>query len=86
MGRSETASTSDALSFEDALERLEEVVERLEEGGIELEEALAVFEEGVELSRRCATQLDDAERRIEVLAADGSGEIRPFEEQDVGEG
>ena len=75
-----------ALSFEEALERLESVVERLEGGEIELEEALAVFEEGVELSRRCASQLEDAERRIEVLGADGSAEIRPFDEPDPGEG
>jgi len=83
MARVEAASPR---SFEDALERLEEVVERLEAGEIELEEALAVFEEGVELSRRCATQLEDAERRIEVLVGDGSGEIRPFDEADAGEG
>jgi exodeoxyribonuclease VII small subunit len=60
-------------SFEDALERLEAIVDRLESGELPLEDALAAFEEGVSLSRRCAAQLDSAERRIEVLVRDGAG-------------
>ena len=69
------------LSFEAALERLEAVVERLEDGELELESALRAFEEGVGLSRRCAKQLEDAERRVELLAADGRA--LPFEERDI---
>jgi exodeoxyribonuclease VII small subunit len=56
-----------ALTFEGALERLEGIVDRLESGELSLEDALAAFEEGVALSRRCAGELDAAERRIEVL-------------------
>jgi exodeoxyribonuclease VII small subunit len=59
------------LPFERALERLEAIVARLEQGDLALEEALAVFEEGVALSRRCAAQLDAAERRVEVLVREG---------------
>lgn len=69
------------LSFEAALERLEEIVERLEDGDLELEAALAAFEDGVALTRRCAGQLDDAERRIEQLVQEGEKWlVRPFEE------
>ena len=63
--------TSDLPSFEEALERLEAIVDRLEQGDLELEAALRAFEEGVALTRRCAGQLEDAERRIEVLVKDG---------------
>ena len=63
---------AEALNFEGALERLEAVVEQLEGGELELEAALAAFEEGVALSRRCAGELDAAERRIEILTRDGS--------------
>ena len=67
-------------SFEEALQRLESIVDRLEEGDLELEAALAVFEEGVKLTRRCAGQLEDAERRIEVLVREGEKWVsRPFE-------
>jgi exodeoxyribonuclease VII small subunit len=68
-------------TFEQALERLEEIVNRLEGGDLELEAALEAFEQGVALTRRCAGQLDDAERRIEQLVEEGEKWlVRPFEE------
>jgi len=68
---SEGAADGEGLSFEVALERLEGIVDRLEEGDLELEAALAAFEEGVALSRRCAEHLEGAERRIELLLREG---------------
>jgi exodeoxyribonuclease VII small subunit len=65
------ASESDALSFEQVLEKLEGVVTELERGELPLEQALAAFERGVMLSRKGASLLDDAERRIEVLLGQG---------------
>jgi len=68
------------LPFEKALARLEEIAERLEGGDLELEASLAAFEEGVLLTRRCAEQLREAERRIEVLTQEGDGWVeRGFE-------
>jgi len=61
------------LSFGKSLERLEEIAQRLEAGELELEAALGAFEEGVGLARRCAEQLREAERRIEVLTQEGDG-------------
>jgi exodeoxyribonuclease VII small subunit len=73
-------------SFETGLERLEAIVDRLEQGELPLEEALAAFEEGVALTRRCAGQLDVAERRIEELVEDGDNWLtRPFEAADEDE-
>lgn len=74
----EPPQADDVLTFEHALERLEGVVERLESGDLPLEEALAAFEEGVRLSRRCSEQLEAAERRIEVLVQE-DGSVRPFD-------
>lgn len=74
------AETAEETSFEQALERLEAIVDRLEQGELPLEEALAVFEEGVALTRRCAGELDSAERRIDELVRDGeTWLVRPFE-------
>jgi len=73
-------------SFEGALERLEALVDRLEQGDLPLEEALQAFEEGVALTRRCAAQLEDAERRIDVLVKEGARWVaRPFDEPAAGE-
>jgi exodeoxyribonuclease VII small subunit len=77
------ADNSNEPTFEEALQRLESIVNRLEEGDRELETALADFEEGVKLTRRCAGQLEDAERRIEVLVREGEKWIaRPFTESE----
>ena len=68
------------LTFEECLARLEQIVAALESGNLPLEESLKVFEEGVALARHCGRYLEDAERRIEVLAKDDSGAVttRPF--------
>ena len=55
------------LSFEEALARLEEIVERLEAGKTTLDSALADYEEGVSLLRRCNAQLDAAEQRVQAV-------------------
>ena len=62
-------------TFEEALAQLEEVVAKLEDSSVGLEEALKLFERGVKLARRCRTQLDSVERRVEQLLAEtGEGE------------
>jgi len=71
------------IPFETAIERLESVVDRLEQGDLALEAALSAFEEGVALSKRCATQLESAERRIEVLTQEGGKWLtRPLDAAD----
>jgi len=57
----------DALSFEEAVSRLEHIVCEMEAGSLPLHECLLQFEQAVALSRLCAEQLDTAEQRIRVL-------------------
>lgn len=68
------------LKLEECLGRLEEIVGLLEAGNLPLEESLTIFEEGIALARSCARYLDEAERRIEMLAKDdtGAATTRPF--------
>jgi exodeoxyribonuclease VII small subunit len=70
-------------TFEGSLKRLEEIVAQLEDNKLALEQSLAIFEEGVKLVRFCASRLDDAERRIEMLLADKEGRLHaaPFPEE-----
>jgi exodeoxyribonuclease VII small subunit len=69
-------------TFEEALAQLEEVVAKLEDESVGLEEAIKLFERGVKLARRCRTQLEGVERRVEQLlaeaAAGGEPETTPF--------
>src|SRR5262245_19545829 len=66
-------------TFEEVLSRLQGVVDKLEGGELSLEDALAVFEQGVTLSRVGAQKLDEAERRIEVLLGGEGSETRPLD-------
>jgi exodeoxyribonuclease VII small subunit len=76
------------LKFEECLARLEQIVGALESGTLSLEESLKVFEEGITLARHCARYLDEAERRIEVLARDEAGGLttRPLAWEPEGQG
>lgn len=66
--------------FEDCLQRLEKIVEELEKGEVPLEKALALFEEGMQLSNSCRKELDDAEGKVEVLLRqNGKLQPEPFE-------
>ncbi|HEY7588956.1 MAG TPA: exodeoxyribonuclease VII small subunit [Thermoplasmata archaeon] len=56
-------------SFEDALAALEAKVEELARGDLPLDRALATFEEGLVLYRRCHEMLDRAEQRVTKLVA-----------------
>ena len=67
------------MSFEDAIQRLDEIVKALEDGKAPLDVSLKLFEEGVKLVNECKTQLDFAEQRVKVLLENGNGE---YDEQD----
>jgi len=76
------------MDFERSLARLEEVVKRLENANLTLDDAMKLFEEGVELSRECQKQLEEAEGRVEILLKRAGGKIvaepfAPAEEDDT---
>ncbi len=85
-GSTGTDEGGEPLAFEASLQRLEQVVDRLEQGDLELETSLAAFEEGVRLARRCASQLEAAEQKIEILMQEGGKWLaRPFSGEQTGE-
>lgn len=67
-------------SFETALKRLEEIVAKLEGGMLSLEESLKIFEEGVNLTKFCQKELNEAEKKVELLMKDEHGSLKkiPF--------
>ncbi|HAX18540.1 MAG TPA: exodeoxyribonuclease VII small subunit [Actinobacteria bacterium] len=64
------------LSFEEAMQKLEDIVNELEKEGITLEDAMNKFEEGVKLSEFCVNKLNEAEKKIEELTRTESGELK----------
>jgi exodeoxyribonuclease VII small subunit len=69
------------INFEKALEKLETIVHELEEGEVSLDAALEKYEEGIGLTKECRKQLQEAEKKVEVLLKDAEGEFvtEPFE-------
>lgn len=63
------------MKFEDRLSELEGIVEKLEGSDLPLEEALTLFEKGVGLVRELGKQLDEVDRRLEILVRDENGEL-----------
>jgi exodeoxyribonuclease VII small subunit len=66
--------------FEERLERLEELAERIKVSDLPLEEAVAVFEEGVKLSKGLERDLDKIQGKVEILlgtTSDADGEEKP---------
>ncbi|PWK11514.1 exodeoxyribonuclease VII small subunit [Tumebacillus permanentifrigoris] len=66
-------------TFEQALERLEQIVRAMEAGDLPLEQAIAEFQEGMSLARVCREKLDQAEQKIEMLVQE-AGQLtkKPF--------
>jgi exodeoxyribonuclease VII small subunit len=67
------------LSFEDALQELEQIVKRLEAGSGKLNDAISSYERGALLKRHCETKLREAQARVDkiVIGADGSARTEP---------
>ena len=61
-------------TFEDSMQRLEQIVRAMERGDVALEESLKLFQEGTELVRNCEKLLEDAELQVKMIltAPDGS--------------
>jgi exodeoxyribonuclease VII small subunit len=75
------------MKFEERLNDLESIVAKLEGAELPLEDALALFEKGIGLVRALTAQLDDVERKLEVLTRNAAGdpELREMEEPKRGD-
>ena len=73
------------LSFEDSMQRLDEIVRALEKGDVTLSDSMAMFEEGTALIRRCTQLLDSAQQQVVRLkkGPDGAPEELPFDAEDA---
>ena len=65
-------------SFEQNMQRLEQIVRAMERGEVSLEESLKLFTEGTELVRSCGKLLDEAELQVKKISASADG--TPVEE------
>ena len=57
----------EGLGYEQARDELAEVVRKLEAGGLSLDDAVALWERGEALARRCDEQLAGARERVQKV-------------------
>lgn len=69
-----TGKPIDELSFEEALEALEQVVSQLEGGQVPLEQSIALYERGDALKKHCEAKLGEAELKVEKIVAGNDGD------------
>jgi len=69
------AKKKSELSFEQSLEKLEQIVNDIEQGKIGLEESIQQFEEGVKLVKHCRKVLSAAEQKIQKLHLSTEGDL-----------
>ncbi len=68
------------MTFEQALEKLEEIVQTLETEEVSLEKSIGLYKEGMTLAAFCKEKLTTAESEVLLLQQDMEGKIEqsPF--------
>ncbi|MDA7948432.1 MAG: exodeoxyribonuclease VII small subunit [Hyphomicrobiaceae bacterium] len=71
------------MTFEAAMQELEQIVAKLEKGDVELEESIAIYERGEALRSHCDALLKKAEAKVEKITLDAEGQPAGTEPLDV---
>ena len=67
------------MTFEERLQRLQEIVGKLESGMLPLEESVNLYKEGLTLNKLCKEQLEKARNEVRLLS---DGEFKLFDAED----
>ena len=68
------------MTFEQALNRLEEIVQLLEKDTTSLDQSVDLFQEGIQLSIYCSKKINNVEDKVAKILLNGK-----IEDFDVGE-
>lgn len=71
------------MSFEQALQELEEIVGGLEQGSVQLDQSITQYERGEALKNHCQKLLKSAEAKVEKIKTDGKGQAAGTEPLDT---
>jgi exodeoxyribonuclease VII small subunit len=65
----------ETLDFEAAQKRLEAIVQKLENPDVPLQEGFALYEEGMKLSAQMKKELNEIEKKVQILQRDAKGDL-----------
>ena len=76
--------STESKTFEENMQRLEQIVRSLERGDAPLEESLKLFREGTALVETCGKLLDEAELQVKKIVplADGTPSEETFSDEE----
>ncbi len=69
---SEKQKPVESLSFEEAMEEIEQITGKLTSGNLTLRDCVDSYQRGVALVKRCRDELQEAREQIQVLQADAN--------------
>lgn len=61
------STNKEDLSFEEAVQQLEEIIARLEEGNLSLNDSLSEFQKGINLYKQCNNILNKVDGEIKLI-------------------
>ena len=61
------------MTFEESLNKLNELVNQLENGGLDLDKNIEIYEQAVVLRDRCRKILEESERKVQKLMETAEG-------------
>lgn len=70
----------DKMTFEQAMNRLEEIIKSLESDQTSLENSVELFQEGITLTKFCSSKLENIENKVSKIVIDGK-----LEDLDIGD-
>ena len=68
------------LTYEQAINRLEEIINLLESNKIPLEDSIALYQEGIELSSYCDRKLKAIQEKVALIYE--NGQLKEFKNED----
>lgn len=68
------------MTYEEAINRLEEIVNLLEKNEVPLEESIALFQEGITLSQYCNHKLENIQSKVAQIYE--NGQLKDFISED----
>ena len=63
----------ETVTFESALQELEDIVASLERGEVSLDDAITAFERGTQLKSHCQARLEEARMKVEKIKVPVAG-------------
>ena len=63
------------MTFEDAMEELENLVDSLDKGDVSLDEAIAAYDRGSQLKDHCQKKLNEAKMKVETIQSSGESNV-----------